>query len=268
MKNTLLVLCLMGCAAFAACKSSAPPGPSAGSQTHFLDLCDSTCAAPYTCLCGMCTLACTADLQCHDAAPSARCLAPAVASSHSCTPEAVCDLGCGADADCRTLGSGYTCSGKRCRAGRSPTGNTLRGHDAAALDDSDSGKLVDRLDAAVDGGFPARDAAALGLCNDDSDCVFRTGASCCGACQPLQDPIVKATQCFVDCTAPPGGCSCVDHHCERGVLQVGAACDPAQDACGTALGCCPMCPLSVDGGSCTGPTCQRIALPSRTCPTF
>ena len=57
--------------------------------------------------------------------------------------------------------------------------------------------------------------------------------------------------------APPGGCSCVNHLCVRGVLTQGQACIPTQDACGSGLKCCANCPA---GTVCfAGPVCTQAA---------
>jgi hypothetical protein len=45
----------------------------------------------------------------------------------------------------------------------------------------------------------------------------------------------------VACVVPPGGCSCVNHMCTRGILTQGQSCVASQDACSNGLKCCPSC---------------------------
>jgi len=79
-------------------------------------------------------------------------------------------------------------------------------------------------------------------CDADSDCVFQPTDSCCGSCLAVgAAPMRPGQVCIGACAAPPGGCSCVDHVCARGVLTSGAACDTSQDACGSGLKCCAPC---------------------------
>ena len=109
-------------------------------------------------------------------------------------------------------------------------------------------------DAGTDAG------AGRGACNVDSDCVFRSTDGCCGACLATGDePMRPAMVCNVACTVPPGGCSCVDHKCQPGVLTNGASCDPQLDTCGGGLKCCPVCggaPPPTGTGGCGAPVCS------------
>lgn len=102
-----LVSCLF---VIASCAKSSDPAQ--GSQTHFLQSCDDSCPAPYDCLCGVCTIACTEDAMCGEHAEAASC----VAVSDSCMLTSnVCDLACERDDDCATLGSSFECSAGQCR---------------------------------------------------------------------------------------------------------------------------------------------------------
>jgi len=101
------------------------------------------------------------------------------------------------------------------------------------------------------------------FCNADSDCVFQKTDGCCGACLAAGvAPQSSTMTCVGACTTPPGGCSCVDHQCMRGILQSGAACNQQQDACGNGLACCVLC-----GGGLLGPTPGSLAAscPQATC---
>jgi hypothetical protein len=99
--------------AFAACSDSHDRAP--GSQTHFLESCEDTCAAPYACVCGVCTLHCSKDAQCTDHATNAACSVARSEDDRQCGAT-VCDISCSGDGDCRSLGDGFVCDAGRCRA--------------------------------------------------------------------------------------------------------------------------------------------------------
>jgi hypothetical protein len=102
-----LVLVAHGCAA-------ARP-PEAGSQTHFLHACDARCAAPYQCLCGLCSLPCSDESGCARAPDAAMCL-PSSTGLFGCeAAPRMCDVACDVDGDCALLGSEFACSDGRCR---------------------------------------------------------------------------------------------------------------------------------------------------------
>jgi Kazal-type serine protease inhibitor domain len=90
-----------------------------------------------------------------------------------------------------------------------------------------------------------------GFCDTDADCVFQPTDGCCGACLATTDQPVPANRvCTGACVIPPGGCSCVNHQCTRGVLDKGAACTLQQDSCGNGLKCCRPCGIPpIDGGA-------------------
>jgi hypothetical protein len=99
--------------AFAACSDSHEHTP--GSQTHFLETCSTSCAAPYDCICGVCTLSCSRDAQCTDYA-TAECAATPAGDGAQCGGESqMCDVRCDSASDCKTLGAQYTCQAGRCR---------------------------------------------------------------------------------------------------------------------------------------------------------
>jgi hypothetical protein len=115
-------------------------------------------------------------------------------------------------------------------------------------------------DAGIDAG------KARGVCNADQDCAFFPTDSCCGSCLAVGDqPIPGGTICGgVACAVPPGGCSCVNHVCQRGILTSGSSCVPAHDACGGGLKCCSLCGIApIDGGPmCPAPTCVQATFTS------
>jgi len=105
------------------------------------------------------------------------------------------------------------------------------------------------------------DASMRGFCNADADCIFQRSDSCCGSCLATSDqPVPPGAGCGgILCAIPPGGCSCVNHQCVRGVLTTGAACNAKQDACGNGLKCCPPCALPpIDGGPQCPPVCTGV----------
>jgi len=105
------------------------------------------------------------------------------------------------------------------------------------------------------------DASMRGFCNADADCIFQRSDSCCGSCLATTDqPIPPGAGCGgIACAIPPGGCSCVNHQCTRGVLITGASCNDKQDACGNGLKCCPPCALPpIDGGPQCPPVCTGV----------
>jgi hypothetical protein len=132
--------------AFVACSDSHDRSP--GSQTHFLDSCEDSCAAPYACICGVCTVQCSKDAQCSGHASDAQCTSARPDDDAQCGGDApVCDVTCSGDGDCVSLGDGFTCSAGRCRMAPKPivTGAHDAGSDAAAMIDTgahDSGPIT------------------------------------------------------------------------------------------------------------------------------
>ncbi len=93
------------------------------SETHFLRSCTSTCEDGYSCLCGVCTLACENDATCRaDAHATATCGGPSAGRNECGGTAKVCDVRCSSDGDCRYLGSDFECEAGRCRAPASTGG--------------------------------------------------------------------------------------------------------------------------------------------------
>jgi polyhydroxybutyrate depolymerase len=93
--------------------------PQTGSETHFLVHCENTCALGLTCLCGVCSRACSNSDECSALASGATCVPvasrpPGAACANAPTPS-FCDLACGVDADCAGLTGGHRCLGGYCR---------------------------------------------------------------------------------------------------------------------------------------------------------
>ena len=103
-----------------ACKSDGPE-PQTGSETNFLQHCNDTCAPGFTCLCGMCTRACTGTQDCSELADNAQCVAieegTGSETDGSCQWGATCDFACVENVDCASLGSDYRCETGFCRKG-------------------------------------------------------------------------------------------------------------------------------------------------------
>ena len=102
----------------------------------------------------------------------------------------------------------------------------------------------------------AHQGVCRGFCNGDADCIFQATDGCCGNCLATTDqPAPPTMVCTLACTIRPGGCSCVNHQCTRGVLTRGTACNPQQDSCGNGLKCCRPCGFApMDGG----PQCPTV----------
>jgi hypothetical protein len=155
---------LLWCFLLAAVGCTIARDPSAGSETHFLRECSSACAAPFACLCGVCTLACEGSQLCRQQSPAAACLAPSELSCEQ-APR-ICDLECKADADCRSLTAGARCSAGRCRAGdgAADAGAAPPLVRDASVPDAARSDAAQRDAAAIEAGMPdanmsARDAA-------------------------------------------------------------------------------------------------------------
>lgn len=109
--------------AFFACGSSKLT-PQTGSETHFLSACtDDSCGSGAECVCGACTLSCSADADCSRVGDSALCvsLGPRVAEGRCDTgAPSVCDVSCLDANDCSALGADYACVAGYCRRGAAP----------------------------------------------------------------------------------------------------------------------------------------------------
>jgi hypothetical protein len=107
----LLVVLLCG----SGCRSAESP---TGGETHFLKTCTESeqCGEDLSCLCGVCTRACTSDAECGDL-PASECRTPI--DSPACTdgPVAHCDASCNVDADCRDISASHRCVLNVCRSG-------------------------------------------------------------------------------------------------------------------------------------------------------
>lgn len=156
------------CALFTLSACAKSNDPVEGSQTHFLSSCSEACAAPYECLCGVCTLACEQSSECSEASDDAAC----VSSAGVCADAArVCDVECSDDDGCSALGESFSCDDGRCRerddvvagnggtSGASGTGGmggmsgTGGGEPPVMLGDICDGSEAMRFGATSEGGF-------------------------------------------------------------------------------------------------------------------
>lgn len=113
----LLGLLLAGLWLAVACRSQ--ESPQEGSETHFLQNCQSGCAAGMQCICGVCTKSCTHQSECAAWSDLARCapLGPRVAEQRcsASEPGAMCDAACLTDLDCSQLAADRVCDQGYCR---------------------------------------------------------------------------------------------------------------------------------------------------------
>jgi hypothetical protein len=215
MKRLLLVLGLL-------CACSKAREPEAGSQTHFLNDCDSSCAAPYSCLCGVCTLECSDADQCEDAPGSALCVAPA-SGADSCSAAKICDVECERHADCSAVGPQFSCEAGRCRetatgsgggtsgsagasaAGRGGQGGAAASGQGGASGGSARGGASGSAQAGTGGG------ASGGSCNTAADCVL-ISTGCCASCVPDKTTVEavlrsqRAVEMQLNCPGGPPAC--------------------------------------------------------------
>jgi polyhydroxybutyrate depolymerase len=116
----LLVASLCMLAITSSCKGS-DPEPKTSSETNFLRHCENQCDEGLSCLCGVCTKACTGASECSQFGGGAQCVSvpahPNAPTVDSCQRGATCDMPCVTGTDCRVLGSGYLCEAGVCRTG-------------------------------------------------------------------------------------------------------------------------------------------------------
>lgn len=102
------------------CESESP-GPRTSTETHFLTYCGGDCGQGLTCLCGVCTRACTGTSECSTLSSNAQCVpVPETLDSDpagSCQRGATCEMACVTQADCQVLGDNYRCETGVCRKG-------------------------------------------------------------------------------------------------------------------------------------------------------
>jgi hypothetical protein len=258
----LCVLALAGL--FAACDGKS--ATTSDSETHFLEKCSDSCSGGLTCLCGVCTKACTAQASCGDLATSASC-------EDSCSDSStkVCDVACSGDADCSSLGAEFGCNNGHCRqdaqgaggaggAGVGP-GGVAGAADAIAGTAGTPALSACRSEPDLTPSFPAPTAL-------DPDLVARA-AAVIGSCMPDDGVARNATFIWLehlgaprlyfrmgeqlDCFANAGcGCDAVEH-CLSWVYHLAPAVCPAATCEGDVFsGCGDGSQVSID--------CSRFGL--------
>ena len=94
-------------------------GPTIGSETNFLRSCDGTCEDGLSCICGVCTSACSDRDECTSFCPGAECVAQADRGADLACAAAdsgsFCDLPCSGETDCTSLGEQFRCQDGYCR---------------------------------------------------------------------------------------------------------------------------------------------------------
>lgn len=255
-------------------------------ETHFLESCESSCEDGLSCICGVCTKACTDDDACEALASGARCAANPSACGDT---GSLCDVACEAPSDCAALGAGYTCAAGRCRAesdaGSGGSGGAGAGGDGASGDGGEGGGSGNggqggaaddggTVDAAIDSGSDAgADASNSGPCD-------AVGDTCCDPfpgdgpnyCNGARLTCGANNSCIVNCDCVLGAyipvCG-VDGQSYDATC--GNACVPVEIACS---GECP-CEAGFCTVACTGAApdqevvdaCQAIS-DQATCQTY
>jgi hypothetical protein len=98
----------------AACTRADPP---TGGETHFLKSCtaSSSCGDDLSCVCGVCTRACTTAAECAGL-PAAECIASGDVSAQCASPMGShCDVPCNVNGDCAVVSPDHTCVAGFCR---------------------------------------------------------------------------------------------------------------------------------------------------------
>jgi polyhydroxybutyrate depolymerase len=183
--TTAVQLALSAALLLGACQDPSP-SPRVGSETNFLGRCEAGCGTGLSCVCGVCTHACSVDDDCSALAVGVQCVAESSrpsADTCAATPSAArCDLRCEVDADCAPLDAAFGCRGGYCRVPEEATAPTCRptlppGDNARTVtvggvtrnyvvrvpeSEPGSGPLPLVVDFHTLGGNPASEAAASG----------------------------------------------------------------------------------------------------------
>lgn len=100
-----------------ACSGTSPP--RTGSETNFLAVCTDECEGGLTCICGVCTHACSHTNQCASLGSGTECVAGSARTARAaCAGEdaaTFCDRPCTTETDCDVLGAGFVCQEGYCR---------------------------------------------------------------------------------------------------------------------------------------------------------
>lgn len=221
-RRLLLALCFM-CSSIAACAkvASAPEPLGNSSETHFLMRCSDDCGSEMSCVCGVCSKACSSTRACTGLSKAAACSASA---DDACDTARLCDVTCEHDADCAALGKGYACAEGRCRT---PIAKAAAG-DAGVCAGGGCGTDKTRGDVAlVSNDLPA-------AC-DHYYTMRYARSDCGGAALPLPEQGRQQARfrqaCAAEVALPGSGANPAAIESCASALQAGA-CDPwLPDAC-------------------------------------
>ncbi|MDH5674491.1 MAG: hypothetical protein OEZ06_20355 [Myxococcales bacterium] len=225
-----------------------------GSQTHFLRSCDEGCEAPLSCLCGVCSLSCTADADCASQSSLALCLPPSEASS--CEATQLCDVACSDDRDCEAVSAEHRCGQGRCRLPLAASAEPTRSQDPCAdggawnADCGDGAVAMTTMldsgpDAELDAGPDAElDAALSCSLGESSSEPCQSSPLDCGQESPQAPCLVDGG--FGECACPPpepcaaGFADCnadAADGCEANLNSDVAACGACGQSCGSGQAC-------------------------------
>lgn len=210
---------LFGVCVWSGCGKDSDAGDGSSSETHFLLHCsDRACGEGLSCICGVCTRACSSDTACDELGDGASCMDPAQAS---CAAAQSCDVECEAAADCAQLSGDHKCEDGRCRAidrsyvDMTPPGGPPDGGGAFSYGPCGPGSLCG-------GGEQLALESSAGSClctvrcETSADCpraVTGTSAATCVFDDALAD---RAGECELPCEQGercPTGAACVDGAC-------------------------------------------------------
>ncbi len=171
-------------ATLAAC-GGALGGPTAGGESHFLKRCEERCGSGLECISGICTQSCIVgeDAKCRKLASGATCTADSVEPG----VVAVCDLSCDRNADCSSLGSGFSCDSGFCRGpALSPSGSAGASSGSAGASSGSAGTAAGVAGSAgagtggagVSGSSSTGQAGSAGSSNPGVACNLATNEPC------------------------------------------------------------------------------------------
>jgi hypothetical protein len=154
MKRTIRHIILTAASALLACQTNGEP--EATSETHFLTQCstDETCGDDLTCVCGVCTVVCSASSTCEPYSAEAACTPresrPLAQACADFDVGGTCEVPCMSNENCESVGPGYYCDRGLCRKDdESCSGNSYITSDYVLLGDlflADSGAVKANLE--------------------------------------------------------------------------------------------------------------------------
>lgn len=156
-RRTLLPLALLGYTALCgACTCSGSAGPDVGSESHWLERCESTrdCSAGLACWCGVCTVSCDAQESCEGESIIAQCV-PARDTAPECGAtlgwaSGICLAKCAMDSECAAIDSEMICGAKGlCERAQLPPAMTPV-QDMSSMPDASSLDMREEVDASED----------------------------------------------------------------------------------------------------------------------